>query len=189
MAIDSLEACSLKLSRLATQISKVEEDIANPPPGAELACLAEGLKELQEKYLELDAEIDFMEAEAPPPSVMDDMFAHQDTYIPLDEPTLPAWTEDNYRQYEECTAPLFTHPSSKIPLDQLFIEMEESANSKILLPCPLELYTEDEINLACPRGHALWFNRYDNPMEPVKCWSREVFKKVYEKPSFHFMFA
>ena len=94
--------------------------------------------------------------------------------------------EDNF---EEQTAPLFKAPTRKIPLADLHVEMETSPDSKILLPQPLELYTEDEINHTHPKGRAPWFNRFDDPMEPVKSWSKEVFDKVYEKPSFHFMFA
>ena len=95
--------------------------------------------------------------------------------------------EDNYEHFKERTAPLFKAPTGKIPLADLHIEMETSPDSKILLPQPLELYTKDKINHARPKGRAPWFNWFDDPMEPVKCWSKEVFDKVYEKPGFHFM--
>ena len=82
-ALDSLEAHALELSKLAALITKLEEDITNPPPGADLNTLDAELKDVQTQYLELDAEINFMDAEAPPPTEMDDAFAHQENYIPL----------------------------------------------------------------------------------------------------------
>ena len=188
-ALDSLEARALELNKLAALISRLEEDLANPPPGADPAALDAELKGVQTRYLELDAEIDFMDAEAPPPTEMDDAFAHQENFIPLEENPVKPWVEINYERFEERTAPLFKAPTGKIPLADLHLEMETSPDSKILLPRPLELYTEDEINHARPKGRAPWFNRFDDPNEPVKCWSRDVFDQVYEKPGFHFMIA
>ena len=188
-ALDSLEARALELNKLAALISKLEEDIANPPLGADPMALDAELKDVQTRYLELDAEIDFMDAEAPPPTEMDDAFAHQESFIPLEENPIKPWVEVNYERFEERTAPLFKAPTGKIPLADLHLEMETSPDSKILLPRPLELYTEDEINHARPKGRAPWFNRFDDPNEPVKCWSRDVFDRVYEKPGFHFMIA
>ena len=147
------------------------------------------LKDVQTRYLELDAEIDFMDAKAPPPTEMDDAFAHQENFIPLEESPVKPWIEVNYERFEERTAPLFKAPTGKIPLADLHLEMETSPDSKILLPRLLELYTEDEINHAHPKGRAPWFNRFDDPNKPVKCWSRDVFNRVYEKPGFHFMIA
>ena len=186
-ALDSLEARALELNKLAALISKLEEDIANPPPGADPNALDAELKDVQTRYIELDAEINFMDAEAPPPTEMDDAFAHQENFIPLEENPVQPWVEANYKRFEERTSPLFKAPTGKIPLADLHIEMETSPDSKILLPRPLELYTEDEINHAHPKGCAPWFNRFDDPMEPVKSWSKDVFDRVYEKPGFHFM--
>ena len=36
--------------------------------------------------------------------------------------------------------------------------MDEPSDSKVLLPCPLELYTEKEINSASPKSWAPWLN-------------------------------
>ena len=82
-ALDSLEAWALELSKLAALITKLEEDIINPPPGTDPNALDAELKDVQTQYLELDTEIDFMDAEAPPPTEMDNAFAHQENYIPL----------------------------------------------------------------------------------------------------------
>ena len=188
-ALDSLEARALELNKLAALISKLEEDITNPPPGADRDALNAELKDVQTRYLELDAEIDFMDAKAPPPTKMDDAFAHQDNFIPLEENPVRPWVELNYKRFEEWTSPLFKAPTGKIPLANLHVAMETSPDSKILLPRPLELYTEDEINHACPRGRAPWFNCFDDPNELVKSWSKDVFDRVYEKPGFHFMIA
>ena len=179
----------MELNKLAALISKLEEDIINPPPGTDPNALDAELKDVQTWYLKLDAKIDFMDAEAPPPTEMDDAFAHQESYIPLQEDPVQPWVEGNYECFKERTAPLFKAPSGKIPLTDLHVEMETSPDSKILLPRPLELYTEDKINHARPKGRTPWFNHFDDPMEPVKCWSKDVFDRVYEKPGFHFMIA
>ena len=46
-ALDSLEARALELNKLAALISKLEEDIANPPPGTNPNALDAELKDVQ----------------------------------------------------------------------------------------------------------------------------------------------
>ena len=67
--------------------------------------------------------------------------------------------------------------------------MDEPSDSKILLPRPLELYTESEINLAGPKSCAPWLNRHEDTLEPVKSWSLDTFRQVYSRDGFHFMIA
>jgi len=39
------------------------------------------------------------------------------------------------------------------------------------------------------KGLPRWNNRYEDPMEPAKCWTWEEFSEIYNKPGFHFMVA
>ena len=126
-----------------------------------------------------------MDADAVPPSVMEDAFAAGDDFVPV----TPVWPEENFENFEERTGKLVPKITGKIPLDSLFVKMDVASSSKILLPRPLELYSEEEINSARTANHPPWFNRHEDPLEPAKCWSQETFARVYSKPGFHFLIA
>lgn len=66
--------------------------------------------------------------------------------------------------------------------------MDEPVNSKLFLPCPLEIYTAEELQ-SINKAPSIWYNCYKDPIEPAKSWSKEVFTQVYSKPGFHFMIA
>ena len=58
------------------------------------------------------------------------------------------------------------------------------------MPHALELFTAAEIDGITPSSvKSWWCNFYKDPVEPAKCWTREEFKALYEKPGFHFMVA
>ena len=126
-----------------------------------------------------------MDADAVPPSVMDDAFAAGDDFVPV----APVWPEENFENFEERTSKLVPKITGKLPLDSLFVKMDIPSSSKVLLPRPLELYSEEEINSARTANRPPWFNRHEDPLEPAKCWSQETFARVYSKPSFHFLVA
>jgi hypothetical protein len=67
--------------------------------------------------------------------------------------------------------------------------MDVPAISKILLPRPLELYSTEDLKSALPKGARPWLNRYEDPVEPFKCWSPEQFSSIYSKPAFYFLVA
>ena len=66
--------------------------------------------------------------------------------------------------------------------------MDEPINSKLFLPCPLEVYSAEELKEVNKSKH-VWRHYYEDPLEPAKSWSQETFSQVYSKPGFHFMIA
>ena len=63
------------------------------------------------------------------------------------------------------------------------------ASNKILLPRSLELYTTDELREATAKNAEPWRNRFEDPCEPVKCWTWATYSAIYEKPGFRFLIA
>ena len=174
---------------------QLESELANPPPGSDLDDLASWLARARDLVVALDEEVDAMEQEAIPPTEAgaedDDPIATGRSFVPVPEPDIVVapWPEANFEGFLERTAPLFSLPSGKIPLESLLVSMEEPSNLKILLPRPLELYTESEINSAGPKSRAPWLNRHEDTLEPVKSWSLDTFRQVYSRDGFHFMIA
>ena len=190
LSSDLLEAKGMELSRLSSLVSRLEEDIVNPPIGSDPADIEQALLDACAQLSSLDDEINTMEAEAVPPSLAEGSIADGVDFVPVEvAPEVIPWPESNFEDYLARTAPLFPAPSGKVPLDSLLVRMEEKSDSKILLPRPLELYSEDEINSAKPKSRTPWLNRHEDPLEAVKSWSVETFTHVYSQPGFHFMVA
>ena len=188
--LDILEAKGMELSCLSSLVSKLKKILVNPPVGTNLADVEQSLIDTHAQLSSLDDEIDAMEAEVVPPSLAEGSIADGALFVPMDDaPEVAPWPETNFEDYGARTAPLFPAPTGKIPLESLLVRMEEKSNSKILLPRPLELYSEDKVNSAKPKSCAPWFNRHEDPLEVVKCWSLETFSRVYSQPGFHFMIA
>ena len=191
--VSQLESRGKELTDLFKKVSLLEKDLAEPPVGTDIAHVTALLAEARSRLKDLDAEVDMLEAEEVPPSVMDeDPIANGDSFIPLDPEAPPAkpWMWGNYENYGEIAAELFDAPiTGKLPFEDLLVEMEVPLNSKILLPRPLEIYTQSEVNSAIPKGRAPWFNWHEDCLEPVKCWDLDTFKRVYSKPGYHFLVA
>ena len=109
---------------------------------------------------------------------------------PPPPPRAPApWTEGNYENFYGRTEPLFPVMTGKIPLEDLLVTMDDPIDSKILLPRSLEIYTVDELKSATPSSVRPWLNRYEDPLEPLKSWSRDTFTCVYSHDGFFFLMA
>ena len=180
-----LESRSLELSSASALVTSLQSDLANPPPGVSTSIITAKLAEAREKLAALDDEVDQMDADAVPPSVMEDAFAAGDDFVPV----APVWPEENFENFEEHTSKFVPKITGKLLLDSLFVKMDVASSSKVLLPRPLELYSEEEINSARTANRPPWFNRHEDPLEPAKCWSQETFARVYSKPGFHFLIA
>ena len=180
-----LEAHSLELSSASALVTSLQSDLANPPPGVSIDVITAKLAEAREKLAALDDEVDRMDADAVPPSVMEDAFTAGEDFVPV----APVWAEENFENFEERTSKFVPKITGKLPLDSLFVKMDVPSSSKVLLPRPLELYSEEEINSARTGNRPPWFNRHEDPLEPAKCWSQETFSRVYSKPGFHFLVA
>ena len=187
---DALVSKSLELSRLSKLVATLERSVVNPPPGRTPAQIEAELVAARASFSALDDEIDSLEAGAiPPPSVVDDPFESAADFIPLEDHDVQPWPQENFEDFVPRTAPLFPPPSGKAPLDSLVVAMKVQTDSKVLLPRPLELYSESEINSAKPKNRSPWFNRHEDTLEAVKCWPLETFRHVYSRPGFHFMIA
>jgi len=141
-------------------------------------------------------------ATEPPLTVLDKAMVFRDgrSYIPVGsnapesparpDPVMKEWKESNYKKFSERTLMLFPPVTRKTPLESLLLKMEEPANSKIMLPWPLELYLINELRRAKKdRSTSDWLNQYADLLEPLKCWSIEDFTQVYSNPDYHFLIA
>jgi len=161
------------------------------------------LEALQSRAVVLERSLDEMESATEPPlTVLDKAMAFRDgrSYIPMDDPAPPKdkrsaiatkeWKESNYKKFLERTSIFFPPITGKIQIKSLLLKMEEPANSKIMLPWPLELYSVSNLKRAKKdRSASNWLNCYTDPIEPLKCWSAKEFTRVYSSPGFHFLIA
>ena len=172
-----------------------------PLPGTDPATLKKELDALRPCANALEKALDSMEtATKPPLMVVDEALGYQSgrPYIPAGEtPADPcpqvnpdSWKESNYKRFAERTVLCFPPPLGKVPLETLIMQMEEPANSKIMLPRPLELYSTKELKRAKKdRSASDWLNRHADPVEPLKCWGTDEFARVYNSPGYHFLIA
>ena len=126
----------------------------------------------------------------PPPAPLGGVLPDPTDPAPPPPPHAPApWTEGNYENFYRRTEPLFPVVTGKIPLEDLLITMDDPIDSKILLPCSLEIYTVAELKSATPSSVRPWLNRYEDPLKPLKSWSRDTFTRVYSRDGFFFLMA
>lgn len=170
----------------------------HPPLGTDLIALNIELSSLHSKAVTMQVTLDEMEGITKPPlmGLEDfDMFTGNESYIPLEDAALPpesapVWPDDNYKHFAKKAAALIPPFTSKVPLESLLMEMEQPTNLKILLPCPLEIYTTNELFVSKNSNEvSMWHNQYADPLEPFKCWTKDVFATVYSRLGYHFLFA
>ena len=182
---------SQEVGRLHNMVAELEESIRLPAPSIDVPATQKKIGALRDRIVSLESELEKLEASEPPASVVGDAFASGDPYIPLEDATVETapWPYANWENYIPGTADLFPAPTGKPPLDALITPMDNPQSSKLLLPRPLELYSLEELRPAFPRSSQPWLNRYEDPLEPCKSWSQDLFTSIYSKPGFHFMFA
>ena len=182
---------SREVGRLINIVAELEESICLPAPSVDVPSTQNKISALRDRIVSLESELEKLEASEPPASVIGDAFASGDPYIPLEDATVETapWPYANWENYIPGTIDLFPAPTGKPPLDALITPMDNPQSSKLLLPRPLELYSLEELRPAFPRSSQPWFNRYEDPLEPCKSWSQDLFTSIYSKPGFHFMFA
>jgi len=198
---ETLAAESGKLVALLEQFKQVEAALESPVPGFDVAQARALSRALTTQIQEQERVVDLLDGGANPDEtdMGDDPIADGASFVEVPEDTAPEkaprpsakelWPESNYQDYAERVGPLFPTPTGKMPLDSLFVKMEEPVDSKLYLPRPLELYTVDELAKVVPRGLPRWNNRYEDPMEPAKSWTWDEFSQIYNAPGFHFMIA
>ena len=182
---------SQEVGRLINMVAELEESLCSPAPSVDVPATQDKIKALRVRIVSLESELEKLEASEPPASVAGDAFASGDPYIPLEDAVVDTapWPHANWENYMPGTADLFPTPTGKPPLDALITPMDDPQTSKLLLPRPLELYSLEDLRPAFPRSSQPWLNRYEDPLEPCKSWSQDLFTSIYSKPGFHFMFA
>ena len=182
---------SQEVGRLINMVTELEESLRLPNPSVDVPATQEKISTLRNRIASLESELEKLEASEPPASIVGDAFASGDPYIPLEDTTVETapWPYANWENYLPGTVDLFPAPTGKPPLGSLITPMDGPQSSKLLLPRPLELYSLEELRPAFPRSSQPWFNRYEDPLEPCKSWSQDLFTSIYSKPGFHFMFA
>jgi len=198
---ETLAAESSKLVALLEQFKQVETALESPAPGFDVAQARARSKALTAQIQEQEKIVDMLDGGANPDETEmgDDLIADGASFVEVPDDTAPEkaprpsakelWPESNYQDYAERVGPLFPTPTGKMPLDSLFVKMEEPVDSKLYLPRPLELYTVEELAKVVPKGLPRWNNRYEDPMEPAKSWTWDEFSQIYNEPGFHFMIA
>ena len=124
-----------------------------------------------------------------PPAPLGDMTMDSTDEVPIPTRTPAPWTEDNYENFYSRTEPLFPVITGKVPLTDLLVTMDDPVDSKLLLPHSLEIYTVAELRSATPSSVRPWLNRYEDPLEPLKSWSQDMFTQVYGRDGFFFLMA
>ena len=178
---------------MVSEITALEDELALPVLSRPREEIVEELRVLRQKAQIAEVAVDTMLEELNPPTEAgDDQFARGDNFIPVvDAPNPPVrpWPEGNYSNFEDRTNPLFPKKVGKTPLADLAYESAPLASNKILLPRSLELYTTDELREATAKNAEPWRNCFEDPCEPVKCWSWATYSAIYEKPGFRFLIA
>ena len=192
----ALADASNVLANMAERYRALAREIDEPLPGANIAALEEERRSLGVRISEQEALVDRMDgAEEPADTEHADAPSVVAPEAPPERTTAPKpsyrdmWPETNYQSHAERTAPLFPAVTGKVPLADLKPVMRDQVDSKLYLPRSIELYTCDELAKLTPRGGARWNNRYEDPIEPAKCWSWSEFEELYNRPGYHFMFS
>ena len=163
-------------------------------PGAPSADLDTEIEALKNSARIMEAIIEAKEKETLIADGADDDIADNAEFVPLEEPETRApvksWPENNYKDFAtkraSAIAPLTI--SGKLPAASLIIKQKTPSGSKVLMPRALELFSSAEIDGITPKSvKSRWCNFYEDPLEPVKCWSQSEFADAYNKPGFHFM--
>jgi len=189
-----------KSKSLVDTVARIDEldrmlDDKLPPLGFDATAVNKELNELRAVAMALERSLNELEmATEPPLAVMGgtDIFCNGRPFIPVDEsPNIPTsidWKETNYEKFQEKSMALFPPVTHKFPLKSLLHSMDLPANSKLLLPCPLELYSLEDLKQAkVDHTTCDWLNHFADPIEPFKCWLKEEFSRVYSNPGFHFL--
>jgi len=192
----ALADASNVLANMAERYRALDREINEPLPSANVAALEEERRSLGIRISEQEAMVDKMDgAEEPAETEHAEAPSVIAPGVPPERPNVPKpsykdlWPETNYQSHAERTAPLFPVVTGKVPLADLKPVMRDQVDSKLYLPRSLELYTCDELAKVTPRGGARWNNRYEDPLEPAKCWSWSEFEELYNRPGYHFMFS
>ena len=195
--IEELSGDTHKLSlHLASKLKHLDDlqfKQESAQPGADVECIDAEIEVAKYNARTLETIVEEKEKEARAADGADE-FADNADFVLLDEPVASSnvcsWPEDNYEDFATKRAMISSSmvPSAKLPSDSLFIKQKTPAGSKTLMPWALELFSAAEIDAITPKSiKSRWCNFYEDPVEPAKCWTKEEFQALYEKPGFHFM--
>ena len=162
-------------------------------PGTDIAQLDVEIEAAKKGAIALDAAVTAKEKEAQAADGADEIVDNID-FIPIDDneptPATEPWPEDNWEDYATRRNALAARPkiTGKVDFEKLVVDQKIPPSSKTLMPRAIEFYTAKEIDAVTPKSiKSRWYNFYEDPVEPAKCWSKEEFKTYHQRPGFHFM--
>ena len=165
------------------------------PPDSDTTQLDREIEAIKSGAIALDKAVAAKEKEAQAADGADEIVDNAD-FVPIDDneptPATDPWPEDNYEDFATKRGSLAKEQkvTGKVAFNKLVITQKVPASSKTLMPRAMEFYSAEEIDAVTPKSiKSRWYNFYEDPVEPAKCWSKEEFKSYHERPGFHFMIA
>ena len=192
---DNTHQLSLQLSSQLKRLDELQQchDSATLP--ADISALDAEIATLRASAHALEVIVKEKENENHAADDTNDIAGNAD-FVPVNDPQptaeIKSWPEDNYEDFATKCSALTTNLTitTKLPLLSLIIQQKIPASSKTLMPHAVEFFTATEIDAITPKSiKSRWCNFYEDPIEPVKCWTQEEFSGLYNKDGFHFMFA
>ena len=186
---------SILLADKLKALDSLQQRKEEAQPGADTSQLDIELEATKKDAVALDAAVTAKEKEAQAADGADEIVENAD-FVPIDE-SEPAqatepWPEDNWEDYATRRNTLACKPklTGKIDFERLVVDQKIPPSSKTLMPRAIEFYTAKEIDDVTPKSiKSRWYNFYEDPVEPAKCWSKDEFKTYHLRPGFHFMIA
>ena len=180
-----------KLKELDTLQRKKED----APASADNSLLDKEIEAAKREAITLDAAVAAKEKEAQTADGANEIVDNAD-FVPIDDsepaPATEPWPEDNWEDFATRRNALAARPkfTGKVDFEKLIVDQQIPPSSKTLMPRAIEFYTAKEIDDVTPKSiKSRWYNFYEDPVEPAKCWSKEEFKTYHQRPGFHFMIA
>ena len=186
---------SILLAEKLKELDTLQRQKEEAQPGVDTALLDIDIEAAKRGAIALDAAVNAKEREAQATDGANEIVDNAD-FVPIDDsepaPATEPWPEDNWEDFATRRNALAAKPkiTGKVDFEKLVIEQKIPPSSKTLMPRAIEFYTAKEIDDVTPKSiKSRWYNFYEDPVEPAKCWSKEEFKTYHQRPGFHFMIA
>ena len=186
---------SIMLADKLKELDALQRRREEAQPGTDTTQLDNEIDAVKRGAVALDAAVTAKEKEAQAADGADEIVDNADFVLIDDSEPAPAtepWPEDNWEDYATRRNALAARPklTGKLDFEKLVIDQKIPPSSKTLMPRAIEFYTAKEIDAVTPKSiKSRWYNFYEDPVEPAKCWSKEEFKVYHQRPGFHFMIA
>ena len=186
---------SILLADKLKELDSLQRRKEEAQPEADTSQLDIEIEATKKDAVALDAAVNAKEKEAQAADGADEIVENAD-FVPIDEskptPATEPWPEDNWEDYATRRNTFAARPTltGKVDFERLVVDQKIPPSSKTLMPRAVEFYTAKEIDDITPKSiKSRWYNFYEDPVEPAKCWSKDEFKTYHQRPGFHFMIA